>query len=677
MTMDRFQFLVEQHGVTFTSVQREAIEHGEGPAIVFAGPGSGKTTVITWRALYLVIHHGVSPSDLVIFTFTKKSANELKNRLIAIDPRLAQVQAGTFHSLFLRWLMKHHLLQKNICNEKQQRELVKQALKQLSISQQEDTVRLHLQAITLLKNSMIHYDQLKVTNERFREIQQVYQSYEMLKNKQQLIDYDDLLLDFEQALHHSLSFRKALIKTFSYIMVDEFQDTSKIQWLGLQKLAYPQANLMVVGDDDQSIYRFRGAMPEVITSFHQVFPQAKELILGHNFRSTDTIIAMSSALIEHNVQRKSKQFVGSKGGGPEVTTYAFANEWEEARKIAQEVSSLSESKTEESIAILARTNRQLLLLVDELLDRKIPMSIDDQQALLFHDEYVQIILTILLALRHESANYQPIAMKLIEQRFRILGNTQSAQEVFQSFTREPFTPAKLIPKIRSALALHGKSLDRFDKVALLEEKAIALGDLERMLAIAKEHQLTYENQADSKRVMITTFHGSKGLEFDTVFLIGLHEQAMPHHLAFQEGMRDRQRQLATEEERRLLYVAMTRAKKQLMVSFPYIVQKERVQPSPFLTQIGLYRKAKSEQHTVVKQTSRFRPVAQEALPAIDDCYRHKIFGFGYVKSVEIMSDKSHKVGIVFNKDEVRFFHWETVIELGHVSKVDELTKERT
>ncbi len=339
--------------------------------MVYAGPGSGKTTVITWRALHLCQVHQIDPKKIVIFTFTRRSAQELKQRLMKREPRLASVVAGTFHSLFLRFLLRFLSIDFTIWNERQQTAAVREVLRTLSMPTFDDSVRRLLQAITQLKNAFIAPDQLRVQDPFHQDVKRVYEAYEQLKAAHHAYDYDDVLLAFYRSMQESREFLQGVTSSFSHIMVDEFQDTSKVQWLALRKMVSQQPNVLVVGDDDQSIYRFRGALPHIISQFTETYEGCPEVILRHNFRSTDEIIRLSSKLISNNAVRKPKEFMGTRGSGVKVRFFSFASEWDEAKYLARLIKKIAEKEPTVTIAVLARTNRQLNPMIDVLSEHKL------------------------------------------------------------------------------------------------------------------------------------------------------------------------------------------------------------------------------------------------------------------------------------------------------------------
>lgn len=661
MNEHRFFSLAEQDHIAFTPEQHRAIVHGDGPMIVFAGPGSGKTTVITWRALYLYQVLGVDPKHMVIFTFTRRSAKELKHRLTQREPKLSSVVAGTFHSLFLRWLLRYGDANFQIWNESQQSAAVREVLRSESMSSLDDSVHRFMQYITQLKNADIMPAQMQVKDPTHQSIKKVYMAYEAKKQQMNAHDYDDLLVVFYHKMILSSDFRQNVLSSFSHMMVDEFQDTSKVQWLAIKAMTHQNKNIVVVGDDDQSIYRFRGALPNSVADFLDTFADCSEIILQHNFRSTDEIIQTSSSVIMHNIARKPKQFIGTRGSGVKIRYFSFLSEWDEAKHIASLVHRIVQKQPDGSIAVLARTNRQLTLIVDSLFEHQVGMQLGDIRTDMYHDRYVQAVLSILRAANSKQEIDRTQAFHIYRQRVKIRIQHDKMMTSFDELLQQIATksPHDAFTHVRRALFFTGPTkIDLWAMLDLVEERASSQMSVVTWLQDIHQHELHMQVRT-LQRVLVTTFHGAKGLEFDDVFLIGLHDDALPHRRTLEETSRKRLTE-AIEEERRLLYVGMTRAKIRLYCSYPQMVAKEKVNMSPFLQEIGV--KISQRAPHITNHMATLPVIA----PKVGTTCRHKLFGQGVIVSVDFMEDKAHKVGILFNKNDMRYFHWETVMQFNHV-----------
>ncbi len=669
MNEQQFFSMAEQDHVVFTPEQHRAIVHGDGPMIVFAGPGSGKTTVLTWRALYLYQVLGIDPKNMVIFTFTRRSAEELKQRLMHREPRLGSVVAGTFHSLFLRWLLRYGNTDFQIWNESQQITVMREVLRSESMPSFDDSVYRFMQYITQLKNANIVPAQMHVKDPLHQDIKKVYIAYEAKKRQMHAHDYDDLLLVFYHKMVQASVFRQNVLSSFTHVMVDEFQDTSKVQWLAIKALTNQNKNLVVVGDDDQSIYRFRGALPHSVMDFLGAFSSCSEVILRHNFRSTDEIIQTASSVITHNTKRKPKEFIGARGPGVKIRYFSFWSEWDEAQHIASLVHRIAQKQPNGSIAVLARTNRQLTPIVDALFSHQVGVHLGDMRSDMYHDRYVKAVISMLRAATSTQEIDRMQAWHTYHQRVKMRMQYNKIKTSFDELLQQTATmsPSDAFVHLRRALFFTGSTkADLWAMLDLVQERAATQANVATWLQEIHQHERQMQERT-LRRVLVTTFHGAKGLEFDDVFLIGLHNDALPHRRTLEDTSRRRFTE-ALEEERRLLYVGMTRAKSRLYCSYPQMVAKEKVNVSPFLQEIGVKINPGISRITSHKATSLV------TVPKIGTICRHQLFGQGVIVSVDLMEDKAHKVGILFNKNDMRYFHWETVMQFNHVIIEHEQTK---
>ncbi|HEU4965275.1 MAG TPA: ATP-dependent helicase, partial [Bacilli bacterium] len=307
------------YGIQLNDEQREAVRHVAGPLVVFAGPGSGKTTVLTCRAAYLLQEARIPASQLLIVTFTRAAAEEMQSRLAALPgisaPMVRAAEIGTFHSVFMRMLVQQsggrvpQLLEDN-----EQRNIVRRLLREQGRDGDDEEVADALQKIGLCKNNLILPERIKASKPENQQFREIYQGYEQAKSENDRWDYDDILVRCYYLLRSNPDLLEHYRNKFRYVLVDEFQDTNLAQY-EVVKMLGGHGNVCIVGDDDQSIYRFRGSQVEFLLDFDKTFPDARKVILATNYRSTDPVIDTASRLILHNRKRQSKQIRGTERAG--------------------------------------------------------------------------------------------------------------------------------------------------------------------------------------------------------------------------------------------------------------------------------------------------------------------------------------------------------------------------
>ncbi|MCH1968321.1 ATP-dependent helicase [Romboutsia hominis] len=382
--------------------QKVAVEHVDGPCMVLAGPGSGKTRVITYRIANMVVNKGISPRSILAISFTKASSVEMKNRALSLsnDHRMNKVTYGTFHSVFfriLRYFEKYSL--DNIFDEKSKRLLLKGILKSLNIENADDdeTIGQVINEISYVKNELM--DIRDFTSELLTsdEFLKAYNLYEEHKNQHNKIDFDDMLIKTYHLLKHNKSALDMVRGIYRYILVDEFQDINKVQFEVLKLIANPNNNIFVVGDEDQSIYGFRGARPDFLLEFEQYFKGTKKVLLDINYRSKDEIINIANRLIEKNENRYEKVIKCHQGEGGNVKYISPNDSEEEAVFIAKDI--LEEMKKDyveyTDFAVIYRTNIQSRALVDVFMDMRIPFIVKDSIITIYDHWAAQDILAYL------------------------------------------------------------------------------------------------------------------------------------------------------------------------------------------------------------------------------------------------------------------------------------------
>ncbi|MBE3549938.1 MAG: UvrD-helicase domain-containing protein [Brockia lithotrophica] len=619
--------------------QREAVTTTEGPVLVVAGAGSGKTRVLTHRIAYLIAR-GVPPSRILAITFTNKAAREMKERSVALVGEAAlEVWISTFHSLAARLLRiggEAIGLPQNftILDTDDVRSLFRQILEELNLDPKREDPRHFAATISRLKNEGTSpEDYLKrfdPTHPAERRLAQIYLRYEEKKAKAGSLDFDDLLLRAVELLEHEAGAR--LAARFRYIHVDEYQDTNPLQYRLLRALTREHDNLFVVGDADQSIYTWRGADPRIFHSFAADYPGAKVITLERNYRSTQRILDAANALIRHNPGRPPKDLWTENDGGEPVRVLFAGNQAEEAEAVVKRIDALTrEGYALGDIAVLYRTNGQSRTVEEALLSAGIPYRIVG--GLRFYErKEIKDILAYLRLIANPGDDLS--FLRVVNEPRRGLGESTLARlrsfaesmgsSLFLAACRAdeadiPRSKAKVLIGFCTLLRDLGARarelpLARFvDEVleatgyrasllALPEpERAARLENVQEFLNMASSFQAlhpeadlasflsemalltdvdTYEGAED--RVTLLTLHAAKGLEFPVVFIIGLEEGLLPHHLSLEEGN--------VEEERRLLYVGMTRAKERLFLTYAeyraqYGSPLRASRPSRFLEEI--------------------------------------------------------------------------------------------
>ncbi len=677
MNEDEFRSFIQTRGLQLTNEQWTAVTANNDALAIYAGPGSGKTTVLTLRVAYLHLIRGIAPEQIVVVTFTRKSARELQERLERLLPALKHVIAGTFHSLFLRWLLRYKHINPQLLSAQEQHMVITSILMKLHIPDAKETCNQYIQGISRVKNQVHSINPQVFQTEFERTLEIVLTEYEKIKQKQERFDYDDILVTFYQAVEQDAAFRESIQTKISMMMIDEFQDTSHIQWLSIKTLCELKIPITVVGDDDQSIYRFRSAKPNILRIFEHSFPHSKAIILQHNFRSTDPIIRLSTQVIIQSTGRRQKSFVGVIGSGANPVLLRCASEWEEADKVATHIAKLLLRNPTRSIAVLARTNRQLVCLSDALQRKGTQYTTSESQVDLRTDYVVQRFLCVLRAVQKSShADIRREAL-LEYSKWHTYSHTQPSvnqASAFDQFIDEIRDLSAQIaiqrvraiydPYVMRSRMKRGKSDDpKLDRLQLLTERIqddqSLLEWLDNELAMMTHPQFQLSKQS---QIQLLTFHGAKGLEFDDVFLIGLHDRAVPHPRATEDATTEKERLEVYDEERRLLYVGLTRARYRIFLSYSHFVLQHHTNLTPYLKEIisNTYQKT-------APVTEEKSDTVTGAIPTTDDVVVHKIFGRGVVISVESMQNETHKICIMFNGRDHRCFYWEILEQLGHLS----------
>jgi DNA helicase II / ATP-dependent DNA helicase PcrA len=596
--------------------QRKAVTAGAGPILVLAGPGSGKTRVLTQRMAYLIAYEGVRPYQMLAVTFTNKAAREMNNR---VRDMLGELPAdglwlGTFHSICARLLRREteHLPFDErfvIYDEEDQQRLVKGAIRDLNLDDKTYRPQSVHGAISRAKNELILPEDYPTQTYRDEVVKRVYKRYQELLKQNNAVDFDDLLLWTAHLLTEFPIVREKYAQRFHHILVDEFQDTNFAQYTLLRHLASVHGNIFVVGDPDQSIYRWRGADYRNVQRFEQDFPQAQVILLEQNYRSRQTILDAAMAVIDRNPHRHRKNLYTERGKGEKLLFYEALDDYSEASFVVDTIASLVASRACEpgECAVMYRTNAQSRLLEEAFLQARLPYRLVGAQRFYGRREVKDII--AYLRLVHNPSDEISLE-RIINLPPRGIGEKTvltlravargasappsavltdlsrgEASPFWQQFTGRASLPLSdfgaLLSKWQSQ-ALHLTITELFDRIVDDIHYQAYIDDgteegAERWENVQELRRLTieYENRslpdflenvalisdqdtlAEGKNApTLLTLHAAKGLEFNTVFIVGLDDGILPHSRSFDEPE-------AMEEERRLFYVGITRAKDRL------------------------------------------------------------------------------------------------------------------
>ena len=602
--------------------QKEAVLHFEGPLLILAGAGSGKTRVLTHRIAYLIEEHQVPPYHILALTFTNKAANEMRERVNnIIEYGAGSIWVSTFHSTCVRILRRFidHLGYDNaftIYDSDDQKSLMKDICKQLNIDTKKYKERTFLNAISSAKDELKTPEQYadEVAKEYNKKIfGRVYKEYQKRLKQNNALDFDDLIMLTVQLFRQNAEILNHYQERFPFILVDEYQDTNTAQFTLLSLLASRYQNLCVVGDDDQSIYRFRGANIHNILNFEKIFPATKVIRLEQNYRSTKNILAAASGVIKHNSMRKEKTLWTTAEAGAPISYGRYDNEYEEAQGIAADIHrQVKDGMSYSDFAILYRTNAQSRVFEEKLIYEGIPYRIIGAVNFYARKE----IKDILCYLKTINNSADDIAIKrIINIPRRGIGQTTIGRISDYAFSQEmPFYEAlrrvdeipgcnrasakihsfvSLIEHFRMKLRGEMYSLEdmtqelldvtsyvreleaedtdeangRIENIESLMNKIVqyeednnggTLNDLLEDIALVADIDTVSD---DAEQVLLMTLHSAKGLEFPNVYICGMEETIFPGASAV---FGDDPSEL--EEERRLCYVGITRAMKKLTLT---------------------------------------------------------------------------------------------------------------
>lgn len=600
----------------FSQEQTNAITHINGPMMVIAGPGSGKTTVITRRIKYLIESAGVSPADILVITFTKAAALEMEYRFKSItEGENYSVRFGTFHSVFF-WIIKraYNLNNSNIIQEKEKRDMLDNIIKTLSIEydNKEDVISSVLSQISLMKCNMIDIDNYYSSDMPENYFRELYRRFDREMKKIGKIDFDDMMVMCYELLTKRPDILNQLRKVFKYILVDEFQDSNKLQYEILKLLGKPAENVFIVGDDDQSVYGFRGAKPEIMQAFSKDFCDVNIAYLSDNYRCGKSISEASIKVISENRKRFKKKLTSSGNVEGLVEILYPMDIRDESLLIIKNIKEhYNNGIPYERQAILYRTNNEPRMLVYKLNEFNIPYTISDTLPNIFEHFVVKNILDYInmslgdrsrstfLRIMNKPSRY--ISREVLWEdtvdfekiKFRIRGKDYILENLYKLES-----DLKLIKKMRPYAALNfirksvgydgyikdyceyrqmdpSEFYDILDTFGGMIHDMSSYGELFEFIDNYMEIVKTQQRQSKERiGVNLMTMHSSKGLEFDVVHIIEAVDGIVPHKKAKTKAEQ--------EEERRMFYVAMTRAKDELYIYCPRTVLGKDKKPSPFL-----------------------------------------------------------------------------------------------
>lgn len=598
-----------------SNAQSRAIAHGTGPAMVLAGPGSGKTLVITQRTKYLIEQYGVNPQEILVITFTKAAAQEMRLRFSAVS-RASGVTFGTFHSVFFGILRQaYHFSSANILTEEKKYQILRQLMRENGLAAENEKEMLPDLAseISVVKNEQIdlqHYYSKSCPEEAFRHI---YEKYEEIHKRQGMLDFDDMLVYTFELFRQRKDILAAWQRRFRHILVDEFQDINMIQYRILRMLAEPENNLFIVGDDDQSIYRFRGAKPEIMLNFGKDYPNAQQILLDRNFRSQPAIVKSSLLVIEENEKRFKKNIQYVRKGSNAVDIQEFDNQEHESLYLVRCIKkSLEQGLQMKDIAVLFRTNQGAGPFAQRLMEFNIPFVMRDALPNIYEHWIAQDIFAYLHLARTRLDRAQ--FLQVMNRPKRYIGRDSIDAPVISFETLRTcyedkewmldridrmeidlrlltgMTPYAAVNYIRHgigyeeyikeyAAARRMKAEELTELLDEIQQSAKPYRTIEEWFEKIEEYAAKLEEKRSASKkeedaIMLATLHGSKGLEFKEVFLVDVNEGNIPYKKA--------SAQADFEEERRLFYVGMTRAKDKLHIFYVKERYGKEQEPSQFL-----------------------------------------------------------------------------------------------
>lgn len=607
----------------FNQEQQEAVRHHNGPCMVLAGPGSGKTAVITGRLEYMIRTYGIRPESILVITFTKYAVKEMKERFLArMGLKQCPVTFGTFHGIYYGMLRQiYHLTPDQILTEEEQKVMAEAAVKDV---ERENRTRPKDRDVLLMIGKVKNNGGFAgITDDP--EDRQIYHAYEKRKKEAGRIDFDDMLLLCYQLFCRQPQILKKWQERYPYILIDEFQDSSRIQYEIVKLLAGESRNLFVVGDDDQAIYGFRGATPGIMKQFADDFPEAFVVRLSTNYRSSEFIVQASERVIQKNHFRFSKEMRAVHSKGKPVHVQELKDMGQEADYVAGEVKKkMDEGIRPEEIAVIFRTAQDASMVMSAFMNRGIPFFMKEKAFHLFEHfiaEDMKAYFRIAMgerrrsdflrvmnrpnrylsrsALEKERTEFEDLKLYYCDKEW-MLDRIDAFEEDMESVSHmAPYAGFQyLLKKTGYQDFLHEYAqkmqMEETEITEIVEEIALSMKKIDTLkgwidfteIYTEKIRQMEKEEKFTKGKTAFLTMHGAKGLEYRCVYIIEAQEGTIPHRKALQDS--------EIEEERRLFYVAMTRAKEELTICYVKEKNGKEVHPSRFVQE--LFTRPRPEAH---------------------------------------------------------------------------------
>jgi len=550
--------------------QKEAVVYGKGPLLILAGAGSGKTRVLTYRTAYLIQKMGVSPESIALLTFTNKAAEEMRQRVKALGGKAGALGfAGTFHTFCAKLLREYGSnagVNQNfvIFDSDDSESVMKKVMKELDIDPKESKPAMFLSVISKMKNDLVSLTEAEsAAGDYFRRmVVKVWRAYQDKLKNNNAVDFDDLLVKAVSLLKID-RIREEINERLQWILVDEYQDTNKAQFELTKLLAGKRQNITAVGDAAQAIYSFRGADYRNLVLFESEYPKASMVSLPMNYRSTQNILDTAYGVISNNTSHPTLHLETTEGSGEMVDFFEAGDERDEAKYVVEQARKISAE--DGMVAILYRTNAQSRSFEDELMRRDIPYKLVGGLRFYNRAEIKDLVAYLRVLNNPEEEISRARIEKLGKRRADVFDKWLAGKTDKEKMGN----PGKLLEEIINAVGF----LERFDErdeddVARIENinELLAVAsdfpNVEKFLESAALSESEIKQHKSNAKITLMTVHAAKGLEFETVFVVGLEEGLFPHSRSMLSGQKEE-----IEEERRLMYVAMTRAKKKLTLSW--------------------------------------------------------------------------------------------------------------
>lgn len=614
--------------INYSNNQKKAVEYGKGPLLVLAGPGSGKTLVITHRVRYLIEHYQAAPENILVVSFSRAAAMEMRKRFLELtqcseplDSEYGRITWATFHSFFFSILRRAYGYSgEQVAGEEERYSIIRSLIKNNDLGS-EDIGTLSealLSEIATVKQNKIKlelYYAKTCGEDIFRKI---FNEYETALGSIKKIDFEDMLSMVYELLGSREDIRRACEQRYRYILIDEFQDINRLQYDIIRLIAGKNPNLTIVGDDDQSIYRFRGAVPEIMLGFEKDYPNTKRILLDINFRSSIQIVEASLRLISHNKKRFPKQIQAKRGESAPVKILKFKNPLSQSYGILEDIRAyIASGMGYEDIAVLYRTNIQPRILIKIFTENAIPFQLRDYIPDIFEHWITKDIISYLKIVLGRDGRED--WLRIINRPNRFIkreafysgaggirglmdyyADSEGIVEKIKTLQHnligmQGLNTVRSLGYIRKAIGYEGfireyslqRGIDEEDFLSILNELEQSAAEhpdprewfeymrtyKEEILAVQKSLE-----KGNASGVKLMSFHAAKGLEYKVVYIIDANEGIVPHKKAL--SLQD------LEEERRMFYVAMTRARDRLFICYCESGFGNRIEPSRFLREIG-------------------------------------------------------------------------------------------